>query len=245
MFSAEVQAAAQDHARDEFPKESVGAVVHGAYIALQNTSEEPTVSFKVEFSPDMEALIHSHTQEDSVAPSEADMIGQQSHSKPWGILSCHKGRPGKINWFGDCCPIAPYVGREFLSGVRDCWCLARDIFRKEFDIDGMPNPPRDEDWYKGKEPRDLFLLDMIKDSGFSKVDVQDIQPWDLALGSIHSRVINHCGIYIGNDLLLHHTEHMLSCRVPITPWLPRISYFLRHEKLKDAEFPTFAEVTAR
>ena len=235
MFSPEVIQAAKEHGLAEYPKESVGGVIDGQYVPFENTAADPEVSFRLEFFPEVEALVHSHSQDPSTAPSAEDMHSQQGHGKPWGIFSTYRKRASDFVWFGDSCPIPHYIGRRFVSGVTDCWCLARDIYRGSLGVGCLPNIPRDEDWYKGLDAKDLLSLDNIKQAGFFQVDVSELKPWDLVLGSIQSRVTNHCGVYIGRNLILHHTDRILSCRVPITPWLKRIRYFLRHEALADRD----------
>lgn len=240
MFDAQVTAAARQHALREYPNESVGAVYEGRYVPLENVAPEPQKSFRLESYPETsEAIIHSHTQTKSLAPSEDDMRSQQQDdpNRPWGILSCN-GRTCKgIEWFGDAAPIAPYVGRTFLSGQRDCWCLIRDIYRNELGIDTLPNLPRDDDWFRGHTPQDLLSRGNIEEAGFERISMHEMRPWDIVLGSIGSKVTNHCGIYLGNNLILHHTEDALSNKVLINPWIKRIRYYLRHIDLNEQDLP--------
>lgn len=236
MFSPQVTAAAKEHALKEYPHESVGAVYDGVYQALENVALDPEVSFRLESYPlEAEAIIHSHTQTASRAPSYDDMVSQQTDDphRPWGILSCDGRTCQSIEWFGDAAPIEPYVGRIFLSGQRDCWCLVRDIYRKELGIDTLPNLPRGENWFRGPDAPDLLSRLNIENSGFERISLNELRPWDIVLGSIGSKVTNHCGVYIGNNQVLHHTEEALSARVPINPWVKRLRYYLRHSLLKD------------
>lgn len=236
MFDAQVTAAAKEHALKEYPHESVGAIYEGVYHALENVAPEPKKSFRLETYPaEASAIIHSHTQTTSCAPSHDDMVSQQMDDprRPWGILSCN-GRTCKgIEWFGDAADVKPYVGRTFLSGQRDCWCLVRDIYRKELGVDTLPNLPRDDDWFRGPNPKDLLSRMNIEKAGFERISLREMRPWDIVLGSIGSRVTNHCGIYIGNNQVLHHLEDALSTRALINPWVKRLRYYLRHSLLKD------------
>lgn len=223
---------AREHATNAFPCEAVGAVVEGSYRALVNTSDDPEKSFRVESIPlGTEALIHSHTRDTSIAPSAHDMASQQAMGMPWGILTCNGVSCSEIEWFGDGAPIAPYLGRKFLSGVRDCWCLIRDIYRQEQGVTGLPNLPRDEDWFE--RGIDLLNPETIAAAGFRQIQFDQMQPGDLCLGMLASRVVNHCGIYVGRGLILHHMRDRLSCREPVKPWERTIRYFLRHESMFD------------
>jgi len=236
MFDTQVTAAAKQHALREYPNESVGAVYEGTYRPLQNVAPEPESSFRLESYPaEAEAIIHSHTQTSSRAPSFEDMSSQQidDSRRPWGILSCNGKVCTDIEWFGDAATVEPYVGRTFLSGQRDCWCLVRDIYRKELGINTLPNLPRGENWFRGRNPQDLLSRINIENAGFFRVSMKELRPWDIVLGSIGSKVTNHCGIYIGDNQILHHTEDRLSARVLLNPWVKRLRYYLRHEALKD------------
>jgi len=236
MFDAFVTSAAYAHALEEFPKESVGVVLDGQYVALRNSAPNPEESFRLDNYPqDAQAIIHSHTKTPSLAPSEDDMRSQQADDpkRLWGIISCNGRTCRGIEWFGDAAPIAPYVGRTFLSGQRDCWCLIRDIYRAELGVLTLPNLPRDDNWFRGKNPKDLLSIQNIRDSGFERISSHELRPWDIVLGTIGSRVTNHCGIYLGRDIILHHTEDAPSTRVILNPWLKRIRYFLRHVDLKN------------
>lgn len=245
MFDAQVTADAKQHALKEYPNESVGAVYDGKYVALQNVAPEPKSSFRLERYPvGASAIIHSHTQTLSLAPTYEDMLSQQADEtqRVWGILSCN-GRVCKgVEWFGDAAPIAPYVGRNFLSGQRDCWCLIRDIYRKEFGINTLPNLPRGENWFRGHTPPDLLSLKNIQEAGFKRISMHEMRPWDIVLGSIGSKVTNHCAIYLGHNLVLHHLEDALSTRALINPWVKRLRYCLRHVELNAQELPDPKEV---
>ena len=238
MFDAQVIQAAKEHALAEYPKESVGVIREGRYIALENTAPDPEASFRLANYPgDAQALIHSHTKTPSMAPSADDMRSQQQDDpkRLWGILSTN-GRSCKgPEWFGDSAPVERYVGRTFLSGQRDCWCLIRAIYRCELGITTLPNLPRDDNWFRGRNPQDLLSVQNIADAGFEKISAHELRPYDIVLGTIGSKVTNHCGIYLGGNLILHHTEDCPSVRVVLNPWLKRIRYFLRHRDLKDLD----------
>lgn len=227
---------AKAHAIESFPNEAVGAVIEGAYRPLVNVAADPQRCFEVESLPiGTEALIHSHTLDPSQAPSAHDMASQQATGLPWGILACNGVSCSEIEWFGDDGPVAPYLGRKFLSGVRDCWCLIRDIYRQEQGI-VLPNLPRDENWFE----REIDLLSPanIAAAGFRQISFEEVRPGDLCLGMLASRIVNHCGLYVGRGLILHHMRDRLSCREPVKPWERTIRYFLRHEAMfkPDAEW---------
>lgn len=228
-LSPDIQSQVQAHALDEFPNEAVGVVRDEKYIPLINTAADPLRSFRIDDYPaGAEALIHSHTQTTSTAPSAHDMASQQATGLPWAITACNGVSCTPLDWFGDQAPIAPYLGRTFLSGVRDCWCLIRDIYRREQRI-VLPNLPRDEDWYE--HDIDLLSPENIASAGFRRIQFDEMRPGYVCLGMLASRIVNHCGLYLGRGLILHHMINRLSCREPVGPWERSIRYFLRHESL--------------
>ena len=47
----------------------------------------------------------------------------------------------------------------------------------------------------------------------------------------NSKVINHCGVYIGSGLLAHHLERKLSRREPVSNWFKNIYIVVRPTKV--------------
>ena len=100
MFSDHVIHAAMQHARDEYPRESCGLVVDGAYVPRMNTAEDPLEDFRI--SPQgyaaaarkgtVQGVIHSHPDKPD-HPSRADMLGQIESGLAWGIVPFGKGWP--------------------------------------------------------------------------------------------------------------------------------------------------------
>ena len=132
MFGSEVQRAALAHAAAEAPRESCGLVVGGVYLPRKNIAADPLHDFKI--SPQgyagaltrgvLQAVIHSHPDGPDY-PSEDDMSHQRTSALPWGVVYKSKG----LFWFGDQCPIPDLLGRQFRTGVTDCYSLVRDWYR--------------------------------------------------------------------------------------------------------------------
>lgn len=239
----DVQRAARDHAVDCFPAESVGFVIDGKYQPQENKAAEPKTSFEADFTEGIEAVIHSHTQRlptkwesQQIAPSADDMRSQQATAVPWGIHYCDGNDCGPMEWFGDQRPfVAPYLKRSFLSGVRDCWALIRDIFRIEQGV-VLEDLPRDHNWCELAETQDewnLLKLETIEAAGFVQVDPAELQAGDVMISQVASRVPNHCGIFLKSGLALHHMIGRYSAREAIGEWRPYIKFFVRHQSLVD------------
>lgn len=245
MIPKQAEADFKQHAVQCYPDEAVGCVVDGNYVPLKNEADNPELEFRVSTYPqDATCVLHSHTQVRNADPQEADMRGQQSDARPWGIIWVEGKKTSPITWFGDQIPIAPYLGRRFINGQQDCWCLVRDLYRGALGVDGLPNLPRNDDWFKGskEDAQDLLSVANIEAAGFERISLADIQPWDLLLGSIGARVTNHCSVYAGKSQVLHHVQNRLSCRALVTPWLPRVNYVLRYRGFEGRVLPSPAEV---
>ena len=57
-----------------------------------------------------------------------------------------------------------------------------------------------------------MYLDNFKNEGFNEIEIDDLQFGDAFLMQLESPVPNHAGIYIGENLVLHHVQGRLSSR---------------------------------
>ena len=237
----EIRQAAIEHALVEYPSEAVGAVVSGvdeadvSYLPLVNVSETPERAFEIAEKPlaPMHAIIHSHTLDPSIAPSRVDMASQQAMGIPWGIIGCNGVTGTDIHWFGDELPVAPLLGRQFVSGHHDCWALVRDVYRTQFGI-VLQNIPRDEDWYKVDPPMDLLSYERIIETGFVPIDYQDSREGDVVLGKVgRVGVVNHCGLLFRNGQVLHQLEGRNSRKEAVGPWMRFVRFVVRHKSFAD------------
>ncbi len=85
----------------------------------------------------------------------------------------------------------------------------------------------DDWWEKGL---DYFNDTYIKEYwNFNRV-TNRIQG-DLLIFAVHSKIGNHCGIYLGQDMFMHHAVNRLSAREPLFPsWNKYIIGTYRYEK---------------
>ena len=87
--------------------------------------------------------------------------------------------------------------------------------------------PHDIDFYKKNE--NLFI-DNFEKQGFVEVSKEDMKNDDVILGKVISKITNHCGIYIGNGLILHHLTNRVSRKEPIHNWKKYITHCLRYKE---------------
>lgn len=210
--------ASQKHAEEQFPKESVGAVVDRKYVRLTNVAADPTTDFVVApeellDAGEPQAIIHSHICTSKiVGPSHADISTQLGWGIPFGIQLVSAGGAGNILWWGGDAPIAPYEGRGYIFGYQDCFSIARDFFKKEFEHE-IKNYPRDE------SNHELFLENIVSE-GFDKLPhTKYLVKGDVILLHVRSTKPNHCLVYLGDGKALHHPHNQKSEIVTVWPYI--------------------------
>lgn len=92
--------------------------------------------------------------------------------------------------------------------MSDCWTLVRDWYGEQ----GIDLP----DWDRPTTPEEFnqnpMFDDCWREAGFYEVDIAEMQAGDAMLMAIDSNKLNHVGVYIGDQLVLHHLRGRLSSR---------------------------------
>lgn len=232
----------KQHARDVYPEECCGLIVDGAYYRKSNTSDDPKNSFKIDKAEMMsarktglDAIVHSHP-DGLAAPSAADMSAQIENQVPWLLLTTDGEFASEPFMFGDSAPIPDLMKRTFRHGVTDCYSLVRDYYRLNFNIT-LKEFPRDWSWWnKGLK----MYADGFETTGFFKVGRTDLNVGDMFLANIRSKTPNHAGIYVGDEMVLHHltgafaVENRLPKRDLVGRFQHFISYWVRHKDVTHA-----------
>lgn len=223
----------EDHFALEYPREGCGvlAVSKGKmkWIPITNIAKDTDdfvfdsmEYFKVKRTHDIAGIVHSHPDA-SCEPSTMDVNNCNNLGIPYYIFSypnmdMHLLQPVK-NYY-------PLIGREYKFGVQDCFELARDYYLEETSFIIPPREPFEDDWWL--KDLNYFTEEYIKSWNFSKV--QDPQKNDLLIFSVTSKIGNHCGVYLGNDVFFHHATQRLSCRENLYPfWVKHLTGIYRYE----------------
>jgi proteasome lid subunit RPN8/RPN11 len=216
------------------PKEMCGLihVVKGRkrFYACANIAETPDEHFVLDPADyaaaedlgEIVAVVHSHPTSRPVA-SAADQLSCNATGLPWIIVN-----PKTEEW-GGCEPKdfeLPYVGREFVFGVVDCYSLCRDWYKREFGLELADFPRRDRFWERGEN----LYVDGYKSQGFRKVPFEELQYGDAILMQLGADLPNHGAIYLGDQQILHHVQGRLSSRdVYGGYYVKSTAMVLRHE----------------
>ena len=169
---------------------------------------------------DIYAIVHSHTNA-SAEPSELDKKASEFLKIPYIIYSIPEGE--KVVYTPK--EARDLTGRTYNFGTYDCWILVRDFYKKEYGIT-LPLLNFEQNWWENNLN---YFDDLFTDFGFK--EVSSPQKGDVILFSIRAKVPNHCGIYLGEDLFIHHAENRLSCRENLFPfWVKHITRYARYAK---------------
>lgn len=143
------------------------------------------------------------------------------------------------------------VGKQFNMGKNDCYSILCAVFKDNFGIE-FPNYARPNDWWL--EENLNYYVDRYKATGFDLLEdpsLEDLRPFDVMLIAIPdprdlTRVVtNHCAIYLGDGMVLHHRMGTLSSVVPYRGVLRNLTtHIVRHKDVPDLRAKTKTTLNA-
>ena len=167
-------------------------------------------------------VVHSHINVNP-NPSQADLIAIERSKLPFLIVNYPLNT---LTYTEPSGYIAPLIGRQFVHGVTDCYALLIDYYKRELNLDIMDFDRQSEWWIKG----DNLYLENYEKAGFVRVD--DLQKHDIILMQVGSQVPNHCAMYLGDNIILHHVMGKASSRdVYGGYWKKITTHIVRHKSL--------------
>jgi proteasome lid subunit RPN8/RPN11 len=183
---------------------------------------DPVEYAEIEDKYKIQAVVHSHINVNP-APSQADLIEIERHKLPYLIVN-YPLNTYTLNYPNGY--IAPYEGRQFVSGVTDCYAIWRDFYERELGV-YMEDYPRTNEWWK--QGQNLYI-DNYVEAGMIQIDMKDLKRGDIILMRIGSQVLNHCAVYLGDNRILQHLSGRLSSVDIFGGWYQRCAgMYLRHQ----------------
>jgi cell wall-associated NlpC family hydrolase len=213
--SQEILTDAFAHAAKCAPLESCGLVLEGRYYPVSNEADEPDyftmsarerIGLEAEHGP-AQAIVHSHCYRNNVA-SLADLASCEKFGVPWLIIAWPLSTWRVIEPSGF---KAPLLGRPWAWGTLDCFGLVRDAYRQ---LAGIELPDFEREWGWWEKGGDLIASQYGK-AGFTALEPgAGFENLDVIGCQIRAPVVNHVGVWLPGDLILHQLAGRVSTREP-------------------------------
>lgn len=206
-------AAAMIHAAQCEPLESCGVITEdGAFHPLRNSATEHDTFvmdmkgyIAVNKKSPVVCIVHSHVYLPP-APSDGDKAMCEKTNLPWLIVSYPLGNWTVIEPHGY---RAPLIGRQWAWGTHDCFGLIRDGLQDEAGIQ-IPDFPREWMWWRNGQN---IIADQFEQANFVRLPPGTAPKHCDVIGMrIASPVVNHLGLFLAPDILLHQMLGRLSVR---------------------------------
>lgn len=227
---------AQHHAMESYPAPCYGAIIERHYVPFSVQTIEEAIKFARE--TDADALVY-YKPDQMAVPNEAEMRLQAEAGIAFGVMGGGRENVEPPFFWGETVERALLIGRTFIHGIWDCYSLVRDAFaagREGMAAEGMklwphgpislPNVPRDDGWWdKGQ---DLYM-NWLKPAGFIQISEAHARPGDGFLMKIRSKVLNHAGVLVEDNAILHHLPTRLSRRENAGMWFRQVEMWVRYQ----------------
>lgn len=210
-ISYSLKMAIAGEARKASPNECCGFVVNGKLVPCENQHPSPLTNFAIsaedyvraEAIGPIEAIYHSHI-DGARGFSSYDVKACKQVNIPWIVYHM----PSGDFFYGDPTGNAPYVGRQWIYGLHDCYALLRDFYKREMGIE-LDDFERGEDqeWLSNGWTR---FLDNYEGQGFYEVGKAQ-KKGDFLLMRMGADQPNHVGVMAGRrNIFYQHLADRLS-----------------------------------
>ena len=222
------------HAARDYPHECCGVICQKSrverYFPCRNLADKSTEQFHL--APEDYAaaeewgaiigIAHSHPDA-TTQPSELDRAQCDATELPWHIVSWPEGDFRTLQPRGE----LPLIGRPFVLGVYDCWGLVMSYYRQTYGIE-LPDYRVDYCWWEKGENR---YMDNWSKCGFCEF-IGPPRAGDVMMMQWSAPVVNHAGILLDGNMLLHHKYGYLSQKEPYGGyWKDRTIKLVRYKTL--------------
>lgn len=226
---------AQQHALNTYPDPSRGLVIGESYLPVEVGSLDELVSLARDRGAS--AVVYSKPDKGAY-PDEKEMLIQKESGIPFGVIGGNQTTMDVPYFWGDDVEIAPMIGRPFVHGIWDCYSLVRDAYR--LGREGMaahkvnwphnsiilPDVPRNDGWWNAGQ--DLYM-EWLKPAGFIEITASMAKPGDGFLMKIRSDQLNHAGLLVSDNEILHHLPTRLSRREIGGLWFRQVQKWVRYQ----------------
>jgi hypothetical protein len=216
----------------KWPEEAVGYLKNGQFFPLENIAVDKLHEFEVDPEFQLEepdALLHSHTTgfevqtHDPRAPSFQDLKHQIITDIEWGICVTDGQTCDDPLYWGNPANRPPLEGREFIFNIQDCLCLCQDWFYTEHGL-VLPSEARTPHW---NEEGQNYMEALYESWGFERIGLDELRRGDVLFYQVRSPVVNHLGIYLGDNQVLSHWYGRVSAVEGFGRWASYIKFAAR------------------
>ena len=216
---------------EKYPEEGCGILQNKkgklVWIPSTNEAENPEEEFiinsddylRASLTGDIYAVVHSHP-DTSADLSEADKKASDYLGVKYIVYSVPDGKRVEYTPRKEA-----LLGRKYEFETNNCYTLARDFYKEKLNTTIPIIQFKDNWWEDGLN----YFDDLFEEFGF--VEVEEPEFGDLIFFKVYNSVPNHCGIYLEEDIFMHHAINRLSCRESLYPlWINKVSRYVRYAK---------------
>lgn len=128
------------------------------------------------------------------------------------------------------------LGLGYSAGDQDCYGLCVRYYKDAYGVT-LTDFARPELWWK--DPKMNLIADFMFHDKWKQISANPrlLKPGDLMVFSLITGRANHCGIYVGNGMFIHHIMNRLSAEGPLTSkWTSRMLDIVRHPGVTEARY---------